>query len=817
MTLVNSGASEIMGNLFGFGGRRVARLRERQRFSRRSGLRVERLEARQLLAGDLLVGDFHPDQFLVRFTDVAAAESHLEGTKLGDQLGFGFYEVYLDSGVGLDQAMEHYNQLPGVDYAQRDFVLQHESTAPDDAYFDSLWGLHNTGQTNGTVDADIDAVEAWDVETDASSIIVAVIDTGIDYTHEDLAGNTWVNTSEANGTPGVDDDGNGYTDDIYGYDFYNEDGDPFDDNGHGTHVSGTIGAVGNNGIGVTGVSWEVQLMGLKFLNESGSGYTSDAVRAVDYAREMGAQVINASFGGGGYSTAMHDAIEAFGDAGGIFVAAAGNAGNDNDSDPSYPANYDLPNIISVAASDDDDELASWSNYGTASVDIAAPGVSILSTLPEDGYGTASGTSMAAPHVAGAAALVWAAHPDWTHQEVIDALLDYADPILLDVVANGRLNVNEAIQASLVDTDGPRVTDASWSGETNRLDQVTVTFNEAIDAATLTDADIELTDPAGNLIPVSSVSAVDGSGGKEFAIAFEEQSAAGTYEVTLGPEVADEEGNLMDQDRDGTQGEAEDDQSRSTASIREVLEYSWTGRKALRDRRSTTVKFRVGDDVTIDDIDVRVDLDHTWDSDLQLILISPDRTKVRLFNRSGGSGDNIKATFDDEATTPIADGSAPFDGDFIPDRSLSKFDGESTKGTWKLRIRDRAAGDVGTIYGVTLIVTPDSSSTSSSTSPIFSPYQQLAGARFESLPAVSNPDVIARDRLFLDAIDNTVTSRADLQWVAAEEVRQRAPGDRAVERRDETRARIWSSYQAETDDALGEAWDDTLALLTELAS
>ncbi|MBB77172.1 MAG: hypothetical protein CMJ75_21920 [Planctomycetaceae bacterium] len=809
----------MMKQFHGFGQRRVTRLKDRRQFARRTGLCVERLEARQLLAGDLLVGDFHPDQFLVRFSDAAAAETHLEGTKLGDQLGFGFYEVYLESGVGLDQAVDHYNQLPGVDYAQRDFVLQHGSTTPDDAYFESLWGLHNTGQTNGTVDADIDAVEAWDVETDASSIIVAVIDTGIDYTHEDLAGNAWVNSLEASGTPGVDDDGNGYTDDIYGYDFYNEDGDPFDDNGHGTHVSGTIGAVGNNGIGVTGVSWEVQLMGLKFLNESGSGYTSDAVRAVDYAREMGAQVINASFGGGGYSTAMYDAIEAFGDAGGIFVAAAGNAGNDNDSDPSYPASYDLSNIISVAASDDDDELASWSNYGTASVDIAAPGVSILSTLPDDNYGSASGTSMAAPHVAGAAALVWAAHPDWTHQEVIDALMDYADPILLDAVANGRLNVNEAIQVSLSDTEGPRVTDASWSGETNRLERVTVTFNEAIDAVTLTDADIELTDPAGNLIPVTAISAVRGSGGKEFEIDFEEQSTAGTYEVTLGPAVADEEGNLMDQDRDGTQGEAEDDQYSSTASIREVLEFSWEGRKALRDRRATTVKFRVGDDVTIEDIDVRVDLDHTWDSDLQLILISPDRTKVRLFNRSGGSGDDIMATFDDEATTKIADGSAPFDGDFIPDRSLSKLDGESTKGTWKLRIRDRAAGDVGTIYGVTLIVTPDSSATSSSTSisPIVSPYQQLVGARFELSPDVNHPAVIARDRLLLDAVDNTVTSRADLRWVAAEEVRQRAPGDRAVERRDETRARIWSAYQGETDDALGDAWDDTLALLTELAS
>jgi subtilisin-like proprotein convertase family protein len=278
---------------------------------------------------------------------------------------------------------------------------------------------------------------------------------------------------------------------------------------------------------------------------------------------------------------------------------------------------------------------------------------------------------------------------------------------------------------------------------------------------------------------------------------------------------------MDQDRDGIQGEAADDQYSSTASIRKVLEYSWEGRKALRDRRATTVKFRVADDVTIDDIDVRVDLDHTWDSDLQLILISPDRTKVRLFNRSGGSGDDIMATFDDEATTAIADGSAPFDGDFIPDRSLSKFDGESTKGTWKLRIRDRAAGDVGTIYGVTIIVTPDSSSTSSSTSisPTFSSDQQLVGASFDLLPRVVEAAVTARNRLLSEVTDNPVTSssRADLRWVAAEEVRQRVSGDQAVDRRDATRAQVWSSYQAETDDALSDAWDDTLALLTELAS
>ncbi|MAV33833.1 MAG: hypothetical protein CMJ59_00105 [Planctomycetaceae bacterium] len=782
----------------------------------RSRLGCEPLEVRRLLAGDV-VGDFHPDQFLVRFTDEAAAESYLAGTKVGDQLGFGFYEVYVDADVGLEQAVEHYNQLPGVEYAQRDFVLEYAATVPDDASFDSLWGLHNTGQTGGTNDADIDAVEAWDVETDASSIIVAVIDTGVDYTHQDLAANIWVNATEAGGDAGVDDDGNGYTDDIYGYDFYNEDGDPFDDNGHGTHVSGTIGAVGDNDIGITGVTWHVQLMGLKFLSGSGSGYTSDAVRAVDYAREMGANVINASFGGGGYSTAMYDAIEAFGDAGGIFVAAAGNAGNDNDSDPSYPASYDLPNIIAVAASDNDDELASWSNYGTASVDIAAPGVSILSTLPDDDYGTASGTSMATPHVVGAAALVWAAHPEWSNEEVIASLLDYADPILLDAVADGRLNVNEAIQVSLGDTDGPRVTDSTWSGEINRLEQLTVTFNESIDAETLTAADIEITDPDGNPIRVSTVSEVRGSGGKEFEISFSEQSSSGTYQAVLGPQVTDQEGNLMDQDRDGVQGESEDDQYSSTANIKEVLEYKWEGRKALRDRRTTTVKFRVRDDVTIEDIDVRVDLKHTWDSDLQLILVSPDKTRVRLFNRSGGSGDDILATFDDEARTKIADGSAPFDGAFQPDRSLSKLDGESTKGTWKLRIRDRAAGDVGTIYGVTLIVTPDNSASSSSISPIFSPRAEPFAAGLDPRVWESTASAPAAGR-WRGLEEATVdTPRADWNSVLGHEDFSQLARQVAVERGRDVTPTIWSSYHGDDVADRWDAWDDTLALLGEAAS
>ena len=286
---------------------------------------------------------------------------------------------------------------------------------PDDPDFSMLWGLHNTGQTGGTPDADIDAPEAWEVATGSADIVVAVIDTGVDYTHPDLADNIWTNPGEIAGN-GLDDDGNGFVDDVHGYDFCNEDGDPMDDNRHGTHVAGTIAGVGDNGQGVTGVNWSSSIMALKFLSARGSGSASDAVRAVNYATMMKSvydvevRLTSNSWGGGPYSQELRDAIEASGDAGVLFIAAAGNVSvyspADNDQTPHYPSSYDLGNIIAVAASDHNDGLANFSHYGATSVDLAAPGTNIYSTVPDGGYTSLNGTSMATPHVAGVVALAW---------------------------------------------------------------------------------------------------------------------------------------------------------------------------------------------------------------------------------------------------------------------------------------------------------------------------------------------------------------------------------------------------------------------------
>jgi len=359
----------------------------------------------------------------------------------------GLSVVTLPAGMTVEEALQQFNGADGILYAQPNYEVQICSTFPDDTRFDDLWGMHNTGQTGGTADADIDAPEAWDISTGSSEIVVAVIDTGVGYTHPDLAANMWVNEAEKNGTPGVDDDGNGYIDDIYGYDFCNYDGDPMDDHYHGTHCAGTIGGIGNNGEGVAGVNWNVRIMALKFLDSSGSGWSDDAIKCVEYSALMGANLSSNSWGGGPYNQGLKDAIDAAGAAGMLFAAAAGNDSSNNDSSPHYPSSYDCESLIAVMATDHSDNKAGFSSWGPVSVDLGAPGVDILSCQLGGGYKYASGTSMATPHVAGACALIWSMNPAMSNNEVKDILLSTGDQIPALVgkcVSQGRLNLYQAI-------------------------------------------------------------------------------------------------------------------------------------------------------------------------------------------------------------------------------------------------------------------------------------------------------------------------------------------------------------------------------------
>lgn len=304
----------------------------------------------------------------------------------------------------------------------------------------------------------IEAPKAWDINTGSKDVVVAIIDTGVDYKHSDIKDNYWTNKGEMgldeNGKEksenGIDDDENGYIDDFRGWNFVKNTNDPMDDHGHGTHCAGSIGAKGNNELGVTGVNWEVSLVGLKFLSADGSGTTADAVEAIEYATMMGIEITSNSWGGSSAEEPdiLKKAIEEAGEKGFIFVAAAGNSSSNNDTRPTYPASYDLPNIISVASSDSADKMSSFSNYGQESVDLMACGSSVYSTVSNNRYGTMSGTSMAAPIVAGTVALLKAQFPTETMSQIKDRILNNVDPIPTvkkKLVTGGRLNLYKAMK------------------------------------------------------------------------------------------------------------------------------------------------------------------------------------------------------------------------------------------------------------------------------------------------------------------------------------------------------------------------------------
>ena len=382
--------------------------------------------------------------------------------------------VELAPGRKVENALRAFNNRPEILYAGPNYKLELMSTEPDDTHYesDNLWALHNVIQ-----DADIDAPEAWDIATDAEDVIVAVIDTGIYYEHEDLAANMWVNEAELNGTGGVDDDNNVHVDDIYGWNFYADNNNVADEysvgnnQGHGTHIAGMIGGVGNNGEGVVGVCWDVQIMNLKIFPVETPDYESNAVvsgavAAIEYAVDKGARVISNAWGfyvfvedgdpnyfwDDDWKDSLEDTINTAGEAGVLFIFCAGNyTGNDNDVNPMYPQNFDCNNIIVVTGTTASDEFGTYA-FGPNTVDLGAPGGGLLSSNKNGGYNYVQGTSYAQAWVAGAAALIWGMNPDLTYLEVKDILLDTVDELESlegKCVTQGRLNLYKALhRASL---------------------------------------------------------------------------------------------------------------------------------------------------------------------------------------------------------------------------------------------------------------------------------------------------------------------------------------------------------------------------------
>ncbi len=726
---------------------------------------------------------YEPSRILVQYRTEASATATVAGTAVGAGIGLvpGLHEVALGPGVSVDAAVRAYRADPNVLAATPDYRV-HVLLSPNDPQYGSQWALNNTGQSGGVAGTDVHAERAWDTTTGSTSVTVAVIDTGVDYNHPDLYQNIWVNQKEipaqwkaganlsrtvtkadvrdvdgdglitfrdlndpknaglvndTNGDGRIDagdllrpvaqggwGDGsdagtNGYADDLIGWNFVASSNDPMDDFGHGTHVSGILAASGNNAVGVAGIAWKAQLMPLKFLDAGGNGSTGDALLALNYAVANGARISNNSWGGGGADDLFRQALVSAGAAGHVFVAAAGNDSNNNDAFPAYPAGYAVDNLIAVAATDRRDTLASFSNFGAATVHVAAPGVDVLSTMlrsgplsDPSGYGVLSGTSMATPHVAGVAALIRTLHPDWSPAQVINQIVATADPVSIlagRTLSNGRLNAAAAVGSAVPDTHGPRVVGSSPSGSTvGAVAAVRLTFNKPV--GSFTNADIDSLTGPGGAITGATVSPVAGSGDRSFDVTFASQSVKGDYTLVVGPHVKDKvtpTPNEMDQNGNGVNGEDPGDRFAAKFSIGDTIVIT-SGDTPLniRDFQTTVSTIQVNQDVAIAKLTVQVDITHGADGDLMFGILSPSGAGIILSGHRGGSGHDFQGTvFDDAAPTSLFGGAPPFAGTYRPENQLASVNGQNAKGTWRLIVQDTVGGHEGTLNFWQLRIVP----------------------------------------------------------------------------------------------------------------
>jgi subtilisin family serine protease len=706
---------------------------------------------------------------LVTFRPAAgsAPTSALVGTTVGQALGLvpGLYQVNLSGSVTVAQALVAYRADPLVLTAEPDYQVT-VSGLPNDPNFGGQWDLRNTGQNGGTPGADIHATGAWNVTTGSGSVVVGVLDTGIDYNDPDLYQNIWINQAEipksrlknlvdvdhdgyisfrdlnnpVNQGPGkitdINHDGRidasdilapmvvnaqrqdtglggwayagntqdgdtAHPNDFIGWNFALNNNDPVDRNGHGTNVAGIIGAAGNNGVGVAGVDWNVRLMDLQFLNAHGNGSVSGIISALNYAVQHGAKITNNSWDGALLSQSLSGAIANARAAGQIFVVAAGNTATNNDSVANVLSSATFNNIVSVAASDDKDNLAGFSNYGPHTVDLAAPGVNILSTAPGGYFNAWTGTSQAAPHVTGVLALVWGEHPTWTYFQVIHQVLSTVDKLQGmqgKLITGGRLDAAAAVGAG-TQQPAPVVTGSSASGRAkNQLNDVRVNFNVAIDPASFTPAAVSLTGPNGQRIGVTAVRAVAGGGNRSFDIHFPTQTAAGSYTLKLGPPIHDTTGRALTP-------------YQAPFVIVPYKTYSPTSAAPVRPSTWSPSILTVPDSEIIGSVAVQVNLTYARDGDLTLYLQAPDGTLRTLAAHRGGIGPNFQGTlFDDGAAVAVAAGKAPFAGPFRPENALAALAGKNAQGQWKLWVVNSGSPLLGALTSWSLIVTPSHSDT-----------------------------------------------------------------------------------------------------------
>jgi subtilisin family serine protease len=771
-----------------------ARRSKPRREARRLGL--EALEDRSLLstatpAIDLSGLALHTSQYsssdiLVEFKSTAVNHGvvpALAGTTAGSRLPLvpNLYQINLKPGVTPLQALAEYNGDSQVQFADLDFSLT-SSAVPNNPDFSQQWALLNTGQDGGTPGDDIGATHAWSVTTGSANTIVAVMDTGIDYTQQDLYANIWINQAEIpksrlapslggtnpngiqdyyhdgyvswrdlndprnigtgkvmnlDGAPYIDandilapmqlnaqgqdtglggwaypgntqDGDTAHPNDFIGWNFVANNNNPLDQNGHGTHVAGIIGAMGNSGVGVTGINWQVSLMDVQFLSSSGTGSISAFISGLNYAIAHGAKISNNSWSGAANDPLLYAAIQNAQQNGVIFVAAAGNGGTNNDTTPAYPSSFALDNIISVAAVDNNNQLASFSNYGAKSVDIAAPGVNILSTLPNNSYGTLSGTSMATPMVTGVVALVWSEHPSWTYQQVIAQVLNTADPVPSlqgKVLTGGVVDAARAVGYNTPPPTAPvapstlQVLSSSASGAAaNSLDTIQVTFNQAVNVSAFTNTNVALFGPSGQRITIQSFQAVSGSNGTQFDFVFAPQSAGGTYTLYIGAGIQAASGASLTSNYS------------NTFQLSPAVTVSSTTPVGIPDVSQITIPLSVSQSLVIGHVSVSLSIANSIDGKMVLALIAPDGTTVLLSNQEGGSGQSfVNTTFDDAASGAISGGQAPFTGTFQPNSPLSSLIGKNAQGTWKLFVIDHGTNYYVLLTGWSLTFTPASSS------------------------------------------------------------------------------------------------------------